>query len=109
VDGGRPNLDVATVSALADGKVYAADKAVELGLVDSIGDYEDAIKRAAELARIEEPTVVTYGTSGSHGGAYTIGSPDHTSGRRVDGEGGMSFTVNLDSLPRTRFLYLWAP
>lgn len=52
-------LDPAVVRELADGRVYTGERAVELGLVDTIGTYEDAIRITADLAGIEgEPAIV---------------------------------------------------
>ncbi len=45
--------------ALADGRVFTGEQAVKLGLVDTLGTYEDAVKIAAELCGIEgEPSIV---------------------------------------------------
>jgi len=45
--------------AVTDGRVFTGEEAYELGLVDTIGTYEDAIRIAADLAGIEdEPTLV---------------------------------------------------
>jgi protease-4 len=53
------NIDPSAVGAIADGRVFTGRKAVELGLVDRIGNLDVAIERAAELAGIEgEPDVV---------------------------------------------------
>jgi protease-4 len=47
------------VATLADGRVYTGARALELGLVDTLGTYEDAIRIAAQLSGIRgEPTVV---------------------------------------------------
>ena len=47
------------VVAMADGKVFTGIKALALGLVDTLGTYEDAVRYAADLAGITgEPTVV---------------------------------------------------
>jgi len=47
------------VISLADGRVFTGEKAVELGLADTLGTYEDAIRIAAQLAGIKgEPTIV---------------------------------------------------
>jgi protease-4 len=44
---------------LADGRVFTGEQAVELGLVDTLGTYEDAIAIAADLAGIEgTPSIV---------------------------------------------------
>jgi len=47
------------VLQLADGRVFTGKQAQEHGLIDLLGDYEDAIRLAAELGGIEgEPTIV---------------------------------------------------
>jgi protease-4 len=45
-------LDRAKVLALADGRVYTGRRAKELGLVDSLGGLEDAVRTAGQLAGI---------------------------------------------------------
>jgi protease-4 len=53
------HIDPEEVNAIADGRIFTGRRAKELGLVDSMGNLEVAIKRAAELAGIEgEPRVV---------------------------------------------------
>jgi protease-4 len=47
------------VLALADGRIFSGRQAVELGLVDRTGTYEDAIAMAARMAGIKgEPRIV---------------------------------------------------
>jgi protease-4 len=47
------------VRKLADGRVFTGRQAVEKGLVDELGNLDDAIKAAAKLAGIKgEPEVV---------------------------------------------------
>jgi protease-4 len=44
---------------LSDGRVFTGEQAVELGLVDTVGTYEDAIAIAAAMGGIEgEPSIV---------------------------------------------------
>ncbi|MGH7320963.1 MAG: signal peptide peptidase SppA [Candidatus Rokuibacteriota bacterium] len=45
-------LDRPTVLGLADGRVFSGRRAKEIGLVDSLGGLEDAVRKAAELAGI---------------------------------------------------------
>ncbi len=53
------DLSASEVRALADGRVFTGMQAVRLGLVDTLGTFEDAVVIAAELAGIEgEPTLV---------------------------------------------------
>ncbi|WP_447978718.1 signal peptide peptidase SppA [Candidatus Nitrospira bockiana] len=53
------SLDVKEVRALADGRIFTGRQAKQVKLVDDLGDLNDAIKVAAEMAGIEgEPHVV---------------------------------------------------
>jgi len=52
-------MDPDAVRALADGRIYTGRQAMAAGLVDEMGNLQDAIKVAGELAGIEgEPKVV---------------------------------------------------
>ena len=48
------SMSIESVGAIAQGRVYLAPKALELGLIDEIGTLDDAINKAAELAAIDE-------------------------------------------------------
>lgn len=48
------------VHAIAQGRIWSGQKAVELGLVDRIGTLEDAIAAAANLAGLEEYRIREY-------------------------------------------------
>ncbi len=52
-------LDHAKVLEIADGRVFTGEQALGLGLIDTIGTFEEAIRIAADLAGIEgEPSLV---------------------------------------------------
>ena len=51
-------IDKKQVDNIAQGRVWAGETALELGLVDRLGNIKDAINRAAELAEID--SFVTY-------------------------------------------------
>ena len=52
-------LDPEAVRRLADGRIFSGEQAMALGLVDVIGNQEDAVAGAGKLAKIEgEPRVV---------------------------------------------------
>ena len=52
-------LDRKKVEALADGRIFSGREAKSLGLVDQLGNLQDAIDRAAGLAGIPgKPTVI---------------------------------------------------
>ena len=53
------SMDEAVVRSIADGRVFSGRRAMEMGLVDRMGNLEVAIQRAAELGGIDgEPKVV---------------------------------------------------
>ncbi len=60
VDAGRPKLNRETVNTLADGRVYTARQALEIGLVDQIGYLEEAVEALEERAGIEDSELVFY-------------------------------------------------
>ena len=66
VDDGRPKLDKGEVRRLADGRIYSALQAEEVGLVDEVGYLEDAIRLVKKEAGIEEASVVTYHRAGGY-------------------------------------------
>lgn len=53
------NLDIEAVKRIADGRVLTGRQAYDLGLVDRLGGFRDAVMLAGEMAGIRgEPTVV---------------------------------------------------
>jgi protease-4 len=54
------NMPYDTVQALADGRIYAGSEAKDLGLVDRLGNLEDAVEWAGELAGITGEITVVY-------------------------------------------------
>jgi protease IV len=59
-EGRKGKLTVEQVDVLADGRVFTGTAAKEKGLVDELGNLEDAIDRAAELGGISGDPVVVY-------------------------------------------------
>ncbi|MCL6561232.1 MAG: S49 family peptidase, partial [Firmicutes bacterium] len=56
------HMSVDEVKKLADGRVYTGTRAKELGLVDEIGNYYDAVMIAADMAGIKgKPVIKEYG------------------------------------------------
>lgn len=54
------SLDIEAVEKLADGRIYTGEESIALGLVDKLGNLEDAVDWAAELAGIKGPVSMTY-------------------------------------------------
>ena len=49
-----------SVKAIAEGRVWTGEQALKIGLVDKLGNIEDAIKAAAKLAKVEKYTIGKY-------------------------------------------------
>lgn len=57
-DGRKMSVDA--IKAIGEGRVWLGKDAVEIGLVDSLGNINDAICKAAQLASISQYTLDTY-------------------------------------------------
>lgn len=53
-------LELADVKSLADGRLYTADEALQLKLVDALGYLDDAVLAAQRQAKIESARVIRY-------------------------------------------------
>ena len=58
--GRNMELGRVTASPIGDGGVFSGKKAQELGLVDGLGFFEDALAKAKELANVPNASVVRY-------------------------------------------------
>jgi len=54
------NMTLEQVERVAKGRVWTGKRAVEAGLVDELGGLDDAVAKAAELAGIEEYSVISF-------------------------------------------------
>lgn len=59
VAGGR-GMEQDSVKAIAEGRVWTGEQALKIGLVDQLGNLNDAVKAAAELAGVEKYTIGRY-------------------------------------------------
>lgn len=53
-------MDRNEVIKLADGRIYTGKQALDNGLIDELGGFDDAVKAASELAGISDPTIIEY-------------------------------------------------
>ncbi len=58
------NMDRNQVLQLADGRIYSGPQAKNLGLVDELGNLDQAINGTAELANITDPQVLLFENPG---------------------------------------------
>lgn len=90
---------------LADGRVYLAEEAKSLGLIDQIGYLDDAIAAARKRASLgEKVRIVTYSRPVALTDLIGLSAPNHPNGRSA-GE----FAALLNRLtPRVLLLPSWA-
>jgi len=103
--GRKPRLTKEEVERLADGRIFTAEQALEVRLVDRIGYLDDAVKEMKDFLKLEEAKVVTYYRPGSYKG--TIYSGPATPYQEIN-----LIAINGDLLslmPRMQFMYLWTP
>ena len=98
-------LSEAALAEVATARVFSAPQALTLGLVDSIGYVDDAIKTAKELAGLpEEATVIAYRRADLPDD--TVYNP-YTA--QAGGEPLRLVDLGLSAAPATGFYFLWTP
>lgn len=98
-------LSMEEIKKLADGRVFFAAKALELKLIDQIGYFDEALKKALTLAKIREADVIAYTYHPSRKtNIYALSAPR---GNPLS----MDIKVLDNLLPtlKTGFYYLWLP
>lgn len=101
----RRRLAPEAARALADGRIYTAEQALRLGLIDRIGYMSDAIEVARRAIGVEEARVIVYHRPREYRATYYA--------RAQAPDGGLE--ASLGQLAATllgggpRFLYLWWP
>ena len=102
-EGQQKKVSMDRLYALADGRVYTAAQAKEAGLIDAVGYFNDAYKRACILAGMPQAKVIAY--------TYYPKTKTNIYASRLDG----SFSLEgreLQQLIQTLksgFYYLWIP
>lgn len=97
-------LPLDTARTIADGRVYTAQQALELKLIDQIGYMDDVLKLARQKIGVDEARVVVYHRPADYRATYYA--------RAESSSGGLDLTATqLGSLigGGPRFLYLWWP
>lgn len=83
------------VRSFADGSIYTAKSAIELGLVDEIGYWSDALVSTKELLKVDDLRVYRYEEEISLSSLFKSASPHNP------------MSALLQPFTRTRLMYLW--
>lgn len=106
VAAGRPKLDKQAVRKLADGRIYSAGQALELGLIDRIAPMHEVIEQTKKRIGSKHVRLVAYHRPhGYRPNYYATASDGPETNINL-------FNINLPSLltnPGPQFLYLWQP
>ena len=99
---GRPELDAGQIAALADGSIYSAVQARAHGLVDEIGDLEEAVALAERWAGLESSRVVVYHRPREYENNLYTRSPALQAAK-------LGLPLALGTPQSPGFYYLWTP
>ena len=112
VSQGRSSKLKGNIEDIANGKVYTANDALNLGLIDQIGYLDDAQTVAQTSAGLTNPTVVRYHDPPSLMDLFMSSRSNVTGVTLGQGPGGGAVNITVDAnllreLSTPRPLYLW--
>lgn len=100
----RPNLDGANVDEVTDGRIFGADQALAIGLVDRIGYLHDAIEVAQRRAGAPDARIVMYRRPREYSESIYSRSPAPNVEVSL-----LRLGAGAASIPSPSFLYMWMP
>jgi len=104
--GRQPLLSKEEIEKLADGRIFTADQALEVKLIDRIGYLDDVIEEMKKSLNLKEARLIAYNRPGSYKETIYSGLPgaSHTEINLVaiNGDG-------LATISGVQFMYLWRP
>jgi protease-4 len=103
VAAGRPNLPPGGLERVADGSIFSARQALELGLVDAVADLEESVARARLAAGLSEARVVRYHRPTEYANNLHTRSGPLAPTLHLEFPGSRTLAV------RPGFYFLWAP
>ncbi|MEE9584422.1 MAG: signal peptide peptidase SppA [Candidatus Brocadiales bacterium] len=106
VETARPEAHLQDHKEFLDGRVFTAQQALDIGLVDELGYLEDAIELAKKEAGIEKARVIVYKRPETYkNNIYSLGEGD-----APDASGFIGLQLNgLGRALHPDFMYLWIP
>jgi protease-4 len=95
----------ARVRAFADGRIYTAEQARELGLVDRLAYLDEVVEMAKQAAGLKEARVVMYHRPKEYRASIYAGAPVGT----PSAETALAQMLGVLGGSGPRFMYLWWP
>lgn len=111
VASGRPQLDAAAIDTAADGRIYSATQALELGLIDAISPIEETTRALAGRAGLgSRYRVVSYHRPTEYrDNLHTRDPLGPPQAQRSGSSSDWSALLEASGLARPGFHYLWWP
>ncbi len=100
---GRPDLPPGALERVADGSIFSARQALELGLVDAVADLEESVARARLAAGLSEARVVRYHRPREYANNLYTRNGSLAPQLRLEFPGSRALAVSPG------FYFLWAP
>ena len=104
--GRKPLLSREEIAKLADGRIFTADQALEVKLIDRVGYLDDVVEEMKKSLNLKEARLITYNRPGSYTGTIYSGLPAISHQEinlvAINGDG-------LSSISGVQFMYLWRP
>jgi len=111
VKAARPSISDEHFKEVTDGRVVTGKRALEVGLVDALGDLDDGFAKAKALAGLKDASLIHY-----HRPLEYVGSPYASAGSGTPEAGSTQVNLlqlNLDGtlggMPSSCFYYVWLP
>ena len=105
-DGRKTVLSKEEIERLADGRIFTADQALKVKLIDRIAYVDNAVEEMKKSLNLSEARLITYHRPGSYKGTIYSGLPDVSPKEinlvAINGDG-------LSFLSGVQFMYLWRP
>lgn len=99
----RPGIEAGVLETIADGRIFSADQALRIGLVDRVGHLQEAIDVAQRRARVAQARVIMYRRPREYSeSVYSRASPGPVELNLLRLDAG-----SLGQGPS--FLYMWMP
>ena len=93
------------VRSFADGRVYTANQALALGLLDRVAYLDEVVLMAKKAAGVNEARVVVYHRPKEYAASIYAGPP----GAQVSAENALTQIAGMFGGSGPRFMYLWWP
>jgi protease-4 len=103
VAAGRPGLPPGGLERVADGSIFSAPQALELGLVDAVADLEESLTRVRRAAGLSQARVVRYHRPREYANNLYTRSGALLPKLRLEFPGAQALAM------RPGFYFLWAP